>query len=235
MLDLESWLERFARGLRETFGERVWFAGLQGSHARGEATESSDIDLVVVLDELSAEDIASYDAMLDSLDHRELVCGFLSGKEELLHWEPSELFQFCRDTKPLIGSLDEVLALVGPGDIDRAIRTGACGVYHACVHNMLYEKDEGILRGLYKTATFVIRAAAFRHTGKYCSRLDELLRHADAGDREIVQVYLAMKADAPVDLVHASKMLFSWAKEMIVQKDGWDFRFSGGSSARRRP
>lgn len=217
MLDLEPWLERFAQSLRKTFGERVWFAGLQGSYARGEATDSSDIDLVVIPDALTAEDIASYGAMLDSLDHRELVCGFLSGKEELLHWEPSELFQFCRDTKPIIGSLDDVLALVKPGDIDRAILTGACGVYHACVHNMLYEKDEGILRNLYKTATFSIRATTYRRTGIYCSRLDELLQHASAADKEIVQSYLVMKNGTPVDFSSASRQLFAWAKARIVQ------------------
>ena len=220
MLDLEPWLERFTQVLRETFGEHVWFAGLQGSYARGEAAESSDIDMVVILDALTAEDIASYDAMLDLLDHRELVCGFLSGKEELLHWEPSELFQFCRDTKPIIGSLDEVLALVKPSDIDRAILTGACGIYHACVHNMLYEKDEAILRSLYKTASFTVRATTYRHTGIYCSRLDELLQYADAADKEIVQVYLAMKAGTPVVFVPASNLLFAWAKEMIVQENG---------------
>ncbi len=215
MLDLESWLERFTLALRKTFGERVWFAGLQGSYARGEATESSDIDPVVILDALTAEDIAAYDAMLDSLDRRELVCGFLSGKDELLHWEPSELFQFCRDTIPLIGSLDDVLAVFKPGDIDRAILTGVCGVYHACVHNMLHEKDEGILRGLYKTATFTVRATTCRRTGIYCSRLDELLRHASAADREIVQAYLAMKSGTPVDFSSASKLLFAWAKARI--------------------
>ena len=217
MVELEPWLKRFTQVLRKTFGNRVWFAGLQGSYARGEATESSDIDLVVILDKLTVEDIASYDAMLDSLDHRNLVCGFLSGKEELLHWEPSELFQFCRDTKPVIGTLDEVLSVVRPEDIGRAIRTGACGVYHACVHNMLYEKDEGILRGLYKTATFAIRAATYRRTGNYCTRLDELLREADASDREIVQAYLAMKAGDSVDFAQASKTLFAWAKETILR------------------
>ena len=216
MIELDPWLGCFTRILRETFGKRVWFAGIQGSYARDEATESSDIDLVVVLDTLTAEDIAAYEAMLDSLDHRELVCGFLSGKDELLHWEPSELFQFCRDTKPLVGTLDEVLAIVGPEDIDRAIKTGACGVYHACVHNILYEKDEGILRSLYKTATFAIRATTYRRTGRYCTRLDELLRDAAESDREIVQAYIAMKAGDSVDFVQASKTLFVWAKEMIL-------------------
>ena len=217
MLDLESWLERFTQALRKTFGERVWFAGLQGSYARGEATESSDIDPVVILDALTPEDIASYDAMLDSLDRRELVCGFLSGKEELLHWEPSELFLFCRDTIPLLGSLDDVLAVVKLRDIERAIRTGACGVYHACVHNMLCEKDEGILRSLYKTATFTIRSTTYCRTGNYCACLNELLLYANAADKEIVQTCLAMKSGAPVDFSSASRQLFAWAKARIVQ------------------
>jgi predicted nucleotidyltransferase len=219
MIEINPWLERFARILRETFGERVWFAGLQGSYARGEATESSDIDLVVILDALTAEDIASYDAMLDLLEHRELVCGFLSGKKELLRWEPSELFQFCRDTRPVIGSLDEVLAVVGPVDIDRAIRAGACGIYHAGVHNMLFEKDAGILRGLYKTATFTIRATVFRRTGIYCSRLDELLHFVDTDDKAIVQTYIAAKAGVPVDFADASNRLFAWAKDRIIRED----------------
>ena len=219
MIEIDPWMERFTQLLRETFGDRVWFAGLQGSYARGEATESSDIDLVVVLDTLTAEDIAAYDAMLDTLDRRDLVCGFLSGKDELLHWEPSELFQFCHDTKPFVGSLDEILAIVKPGDIDRAILTGACGIYHACVHNMLYEKDEEILRGLYKTATFAIRATTYQRTGKYCSSLNELLQYANALDKEIVQAYIAMKAGIAIDLASTSKTLFTWAKDVILQKD----------------
>ena len=219
MIELEPWLKHFSQLLRETFGDRVWFAGLQGSYARGEATESSDIDLVVVLNTLTAEDIAAYDAMLDTLDRRDLVCGFLSGKDELLHWEPSELFQFCHDTKSFVGSLDEILAIVKPGDIDRAILTGACGIYHACVHNMLYEKDEEILRGLYKTATFAIRATTYQRTGKYCSSLNELLQYANALDKEIVQAYIAMKAGIAIDLASTSKTLFAWAKDVILQKD----------------
>jgi len=31
--------------LNETFANRVWFVGLQGSYARGEACDTSDIDV----------------------------------------------------------------------------------------------------------------------------------------------------------------------------------------------
>ena len=92
MIHITAWIEQFLEKLDNTFGSRVWFAGLQGSYARGEATDTSDIDMVVILDELSPLDIQAYHAMLDTLPHRELICGFLSGKNDILNWEPSDLF-----------------------------------------------------------------------------------------------------------------------------------------------
>ena len=101
MIDVATWMQNFLQTLNETFRDRVWFVGLQGSFARGEATETSDIDVVVILDELSATDIQTYNDMLDTMTHRELICGFLSGKKEIMNWEPSDLFQFCYDTTPI--------------------------------------------------------------------------------------------------------------------------------------
>ena len=54
MLDINAWIQNFLQTLNNTFGARVWFVGLQGSYGRGEATENSDIDVVVILDELGA-------------------------------------------------------------------------------------------------------------------------------------------------------------------------------------
>ena len=97
MVDITVWMNDFLQNLNDKFGKRVWFVGLQGSYARGEATETSDIDIVVILDELSAMDIQEYNTMLDTLLHRELICGFLSGKNDIMNWEPSDLFQFSLD------------------------------------------------------------------------------------------------------------------------------------------
>ncbi len=150
MINISTWMNTFSKTLEDTFGERIWFVGLQGSYGRGEATEASDIDVVVILDELSSSDIKTYNTMLDTLSHRELICGFLSGKEELLSWEPADLFQFYYDTKPIKGSLDELLSIINDDAVNRVIKIGACNIYHGCVHNMLYEKNEEILKGLYK-------------------------------------------------------------------------------------
>ena len=79
MIEISLWTKQFLFRLSETFGERVWFVGLQGSYSRDEANENSDIDMVVILDELTLEDLPRYRCMLDTLPNRQLICGFLSG------------------------------------------------------------------------------------------------------------------------------------------------------------
>lgn len=215
MIDISSWLDNFTETLNNTFADRVWFVGLQGSYGRGEATESSDIDIVVILDELNAEDINRYNSMLDTLPQRELVCGFLSGKEELLSWEPSDLFQFYHDTKPIKGTLDALLPLLDSAAVDRAIKIGACNIYHGCVHNMLYEKSYEILKGLYKSASFVAQAISFKETGKYTSRQSELLEAVSPENASIIKTFLWLKNGGAVDFDRMSEELFGWTKDLI--------------------
>ena len=215
MIDITVWMQNFLQSLNKTFPNRVWFVGLQGSYGRGEATNTSDIDVVVILDELSAVDIKTYNDMLNTLPHRDLICGFLSGKGEILNWEPSDLFQFCNDTTPVNGSLDKVLAIVDKSDVDRAIKIGACNIYHGCVHNMLHEKSEDILRGLYKSASFVVQAIVFKQTGKYVKYQKELLQVVSYDERAIVEIFLRLKNGAPIDFNSMSETLFSWSKKWI--------------------
>ena len=215
MIDITAWMQNFLQTLNETFANRVWFVGLQGSYGRGEATETSDIDIVVILDELSAIDIQTYYAMLDTLPHRELICGFLSGKKEIMNWEPSDLFQFCHDTTPIKGSLDEVMAVIDESAVNRAIKIGACNIYHGCVHNMLHEKSEDILRGLYKSASFVVQAIVFKQTGNYIKHQKELLTVAMPDEQVIINTFLSLKKGGTVDFIPMSATLFAWSKKWI--------------------
>ena len=219
MIDITAWMQNFLQTLNETFANRVWFVGLQGSYGRGEATETSDIDIVVILDELSATDIQSYNKMLDTLTHRELICGFISGTNEIMNWEPSDLFQFCYDTTPIKGSLDEVLALIDERAVNRAIKLGACNIFHGCVHNMLHEKSEDILRGLYKSASFVVQAIAFKQTVKYISHQKELLKVVSSDERAIVETFMNLKNGGAVEFNLMSETLFTWAKKWIAENN----------------
>jgi predicted nucleotidyltransferase len=215
MIHVNTWLEIFLQALKQAFCNRVWFVGLQGSYARGEARDTSDLDMVVILDELSASDIEVYNTMLDTLPHRELICGFLSGKDEIFHWEPSDLFQFYYDTKPILGSLDALRPLLDDGAIDRAIKTGVCNIYHGCVHNMLYEKNEDIIKGLYKSASFVIQAIYFRKTGKYIRYQKDLSTLVSSEDKVIVDTFMKLKKGETIDFDKMSEILFDWSRKRI--------------------
>ena len=215
MIDINVWMNDFLQKLNDFFANRVWFVGLQGSYGRAEATETSDIDIVVILDELNASDIPTYQDMLDTLPHRELICGFVSGKDEILNWEPSDLFQFYHDTTAIKGSLDDLLPLIDHVAIDRAIKMGACNIYHGCVHNMLHEKSEDILKGLYKAASFVVQAIVFKQTGNYIKHQSQLLQVASAEERMIIETFLKYKDGEVVDFNEASRMLFEWSKKWI--------------------
>jgi predicted nucleotidyltransferase len=50
-------LEAYAAGLRGVFGTRLAEVRLFGSHARGEASEDSDIDVLVLVAELTPAEI----------------------------------------------------------------------------------------------------------------------------------------------------------------------------------
>ena len=217
MIDITTWMDCFLKALSKDFGNRIWFVGLQGSYGRGEATEASDIDVVVILDELTALDIQKYNAMLDALPNRELICGFLSGKNELMKWEPSDLFQFYYDTTPIKGSLDELLAIIDEAAVGRAIKIGACNIYHGCVHNMLHEKSDDVLCGLYKSASFVVQAIVFRQTGNYIKHQKELLLVASSDEQEIVNTFLVLKNGGAVDFSVASEALLAFAKKWITE------------------
>lgn len=215
MIEISTWTEKFVQALEGIFRDRVRFVGLQGSYGRGEATETSDIDLVVILDELTAEDIRTYNKMLDALPDRDLICGFLSGKREILNWEPSDLFQFYYDTKPIKGNLDELLEHIDDAAVERAVKMGVCNIYHACVHNMLYEKDAEMLRALYKSASFTVQAICFKESGEYVVRQRDLLNRVSESEQQIVQTFLHLKDGGAVDFDKMSEMLFTWAKSHI--------------------
>ena len=91
MVDIREWVKTFSAAIEEAFEDRLLFIGLQGSYGRGEATEDSDIDPVVILDHLDAADIKTYERVIDFRNpggqlhgYRRIYFGFdLSGRESL--------------------------------------------------------------------------------------------------------------------------------------------------------
>jgi len=212
MIDMISWMNDYTKIVHDAFPGRVAFIGLQGSYGRGEATENSDIDVVLILDSLSIQDLADYDAAVSQLPHREKLCGFVSGKAELKNWEASDLFQFYHDTTPIYGSLETLLPPIEREDVRRAIKFGACNIYHGCAHNLLHDKDLDLLRGLYKAAGFVLQAKYYFDTGRYVKHLGELCPLLPPEEQEIIHNRFC-SGDAGLEAL--SEPLLTWASGVI--------------------
>lgn len=214
MVDIKNWIVEFVNKVEYTFDKRVWFIGLQGSYGRGEATDISDIDVVVILDEVCINDLKMYRDMLDILPYRELVCGFISGKNELLNWEPSDLFQFYYDTTPIKGTLDCLIDKIDRQAVKDAIHIGACNIYHTCVHNFIHEKSDDILRSLYKSTVFVLQALYFYEKGKYIKSIKELQKFITP-QSEVLNIAIALKNGSSVQFEEMSTLLFNWVVNLI--------------------
>ena len=216
--DINRWINTYTEAVQKQFGSRVWFIGLQGSYGRGEATNTSDIDVVLILDMLTVQDLGEYDRLLDTLPNREKVCGFVSGKAEIEAWEKSDLFQFCNDTTPIIGSLSRFMNEISEIDIKRAIRIGVCNIYHACVHNLLHEKSADILKSLYKSAAFTCQAIVYLQDGIFEKKQANLSQFLMPEDRLVIDTRLSLNSVDELsedEFTRLTDMLIKWASKWI--------------------
>ena len=83
MININNYIARLTDLLKQRFGSRLLYVGLQGSYLRGEATESSDIDIMVVIDGLDMSALAAYRRAIESLEHFDKSCGFICSKADL--------------------------------------------------------------------------------------------------------------------------------------------------------
>lgn len=214
-MQLDKWLGLWREAVEGEFGaQRVYFMGIQGSRARGEAREQSDIDVVLILDALTADDAERYRKCVAALPERGKLCGFVSGRRELERWLPEELFSFCLDTLPVYGSLDELAGRVGAQDVRRAALGSVCGIYHACVHNLIHARSADALAELYKSAFFALRAIHCVETGERLRTRAELLSRRPEAERDLIE----SRPDG--DFGSASARLLAWASEQITALGG---------------
>ena len=209
LMDLELWLENWKTAVLASFGAgRVRFMGIRGSRARGEAKEGSDIDAVLILDELSAEDLREYRNCTAGLQERDRLCGFVSGERELMSWPRSELFSFFLDTVPVYGALDGYAGRITREDVRTGAHIAAGGIYHACVHGALFEREETLPDELCKSAFFALRAVHYLETGE---RLRTRCELADARPDERDLIY----GDLSGDLDARLSRLMTWSAALM--------------------
>lgn len=223
MITVEKWVPAALAGLQEAFGARLQYFGLQGSYRRGEATETSDIDLVTLLDTVSLDDLESYRGIVHALPEGEKACGFICGVEEFARWPRHELYPFKMDTADYHGALDDYLPPISRDDIRDGARIGASGLIHGLTHSYLYaaEADKpAILKECYKSAFFVMQVASYLTTNVYHTSKSALLRSLTGQEKEIIEAGMDFQSWLSRHSVReAYSLLLGWCRNVLVAAD----------------
>ena len=207
--------------LREQFGPRLLFVGLQGSHRRGEAREDSDIDIMTILDTLVVDDLAAYRGVLRQLPEGEKAGGFTCGRQELLAWPPFELFQFAQDTDAYYGDLQTLLPEVTRADTVTGARAAVSSLYHFAVY--LYLSGDPTtraddLKGLYKSFFFAMQVVEYLRHGVYVKSKRDLFPMLSGAEAELLHLSMdtayceERKQSKPDELF---QLLIEWAGAML--------------------
>ena len=198
--NVNDWINDLAKKLEKNFGNRLLFIGLQGSYRRGEAKPTSDIDVVVILDELGIENLKKYKQIIGTMPDNEKACGFISGKNEIKNWPKMEIFQFKNDTKAIFGSLDNLLPEVTKNDIETYIKTSSAALYHMVVHSYLYDKTYDNIKMVLKSLFFMFQAVEYLRNGKYISTKKELINILPQDEKEMLEINIDILSETEAEM-----------------------------------
>ena len=157
MFDPKEYLNSLTTLLKEYFRNRLRYIGLQGSYLREEATEESDIDIMVVIDGFSPADMALYRVVIKSLESPEKSCGFICGTEELRHWNPLEICHLLHTTKDYWGTLKDLVPEYTNRDVLSFVKMSLSNLYHEIGHRRIHasmEQNIAALPAAYKSVFF---------------------------------------------------------------------------------
>ena len=211
--DIDEWLNIVINKLKEAFKENLLFVGLQGSYNRGEATPESDIDLVVILDNMTFEDLKIYRSIIDNMPQKNKACGFISGKNEIQKWSKPDLFQFFYDTKSLFGNLEDIIQSPSVADIKKAIKTSYENLYHSATHSFVHSDDYIMdIRNLSKMAFFILQAKYFVETNNYIPTRKQLFECLSGIDKKILDICINKET---LDIENFYNKLITWCSNNI--------------------
>lgn len=224
-MDIDTWMNDLIDQLKTEFKERLVLVGLQGSRARGEQREDSDIDVVVVVEDLNADDLASYRSAIQKMPHAELACGFIGSPDVLAAWPRHDVFNLVNDTDIRYGSFDFMDAEFPAEEAKLAADACASEIYHALCHTAVFEPNmlPDLLQGCLKSVFFGIRAKHFAQTGEFVNSRAQLLNLANSDEKKLLQAY---DRNVQMDDQELARRLFQWSNNELAGRDIHDRRKS---------
>lgn len=215
--DIQIWLQELTLKLLDNFNDRVKFIGIQGSYARQEANENSDIDVVIILDKLSFTDLREYKKIVKTMAYSEKACGFISGEKEIYNWPKHDLFQLLNDTISLYGNLSDFIPEITKQDASNAININAANLYHQLCHCCLFENNIlEVLQFGYKTAFFILQAIYYENNNEFIRSKNDLVQKLNGENKEILLVNINWNSlNVQSNIAFYYEKLLNWTKDKI--------------------
>jgi hypothetical protein len=219
MLDIEDYLQKLLGECKYAFGGRLLYVGLQGSYMRGEATDRSDIDIMIILDDFSVADMDVYREILKKIGHYEKSCGFICGKYEIARWNPLEVCQLLHTTKDVFGKLKDFLPSATREDEINYVKLSLGNLYHELCHRYIHadrEKNKAAFRGICKGAFFLIQNLHYLESGSFSVAKLDLMELVSEQDRSVLEM-----AELPddYDFETAFRLLFDWCQKTFIRTE----------------
>lgn len=217
MFDLDSYLNDLILSCRTAFGDRLLYVGLQGSYLRREAHKGSDIDVMLILDQFSVQDMDQYREILKRIGFYEKSCGFICGRDELLCWSPLEVCQLRHTTKDLFGVLTDYLPSGTWEDEVSYVKLSLGNLYHELCHRYIHadrERNITAFRSTCKDVFFLMQNLHYLESGRFILTKKDLKEAVSAEDRQVLEL-----AELPdeFDFDRAFYALFAWCQSAFLR------------------
>jgi Nucleotidyltransferase domain. len=216
LVDIENYTNRLTDELKSKFGDRLLYVGLQGSYLRGEATPESDIDIMLVLDEIRAEDLSAYRLILEELGEYERACGFVCGREELLHWFPEEICHILHTTSDIYGKLSDLVPEYSKKDVADYIKMSVGNLYHMLCHRRIHsdiEKSVTKLPFAKRDIFFILQNLFFLEENDFIETKKEVASKVHGLD---LQVWECLSEDITLENLDRNlDLLLTWCRDVL--------------------
>ena len=221
MFGLEKYLNDLLALIKEKFDKRLLYVGLQGSYLRNEADEYSDIDIMVIIDEMTVHDLDDYKRVLISIGYFERSCGFICGKSEMANWNPLEVCQLLHTTKDLYGKLADFVPTYTVEDEKNYIKLSLGNLFHEICHRYIHsDREKNVVRLplTYKSVFFIIQNMYYIDSGIFIDKKRELIKHLKNQDKEVMEMAIMLKDNKEYDFNYAFDLLFTWCQNAIITR-----------------
>ncbi|MCX4257629.1 MAG: nucleotidyltransferase domain-containing protein [Oscillospiraceae bacterium] len=218
MFRIDEYINELIISLKNVLGERLMYIGLQGSYLRNEETENSDIDIMAVIDNLSVEDLKTYQKALVSAGNFDKSCGFICGKDDLEHWNPMEICHLLNTTKDYYGELKNLVPAYTIEDERNYVKLSLNNFYHEICHRYIHaDREYNVLKLpiTCKSVFFIMQHLYYLSSGNFIPTKRELLECVQDEDKTVLEFSISLQNNIDCDFDKAFSILFNWCQNAL--------------------